>query len=77
MIINRHHGTNRGGHGCKCNGLIAAIMTSHRKMLLLVEDDDQRAAAIKACIPPDIHCVWAKSLGAALGVLKRDSREEN
>jgi hypothetical protein len=48
------------------------MMTSHRKLLLLVEDDDQRAAAIKACIPPDIHCVWARSAGAALGVLKRD-----
>ena len=46
--------------------------TSHRKVLLLVEDDDQRAAAIKACIPPDIHCVWAKSAGAALGILRRD-----
>ena len=46
--------------------------TSHRKVLLLVEDDDQRAAAIKACIPPDIHCVRAKSAGAALGVLRRD-----
>jgi hypothetical protein len=46
--------------------------TSHRKVLLLVEDDDQRAAAIKACLPPDIHCVWTKSAGAALGVLKRD-----
>jgi hypothetical protein len=47
-------------------------MTSHRKLLLLVEDDDQRGAAIKACIPPGIHCVWAKSAGAALGVLRRD-----
>ena len=46
--------------------------TSQRKVLLLVEDDDQRAAAIKACLPPDIHCVWAKSAGAALGVLRRD-----
>jgi hypothetical protein len=45
---------------------------SHRRVLLLVEDDDQRAAAIKACIPPDIHCVWARSAGAALGVLRRD-----
>ena len=48
------------------------MRTSGRKVLLLVEDDDQRAAAIKACIPPDIHCVWTKSAGAALGVLKRD-----
>jgi CheY-like chemotaxis protein len=47
-------------------------MTSHRKLVLLVEDDNQRAAAIKACIPPDIHCVWAKSAGAAFGVLRRD-----
>jgi hypothetical protein len=47
-------------------------MTNQRKVLLLVEDDDQRAAAIKACIPADIYCVWAKSAGAALGVLKRD-----
>jgi hypothetical protein len=46
--------------------------TSLRKVLLLVEDDDQRAAAIKACIPPRIHCVWARSAGAALGVLRRD-----
>jgi hypothetical protein len=52
----------------RCNSL----RTSHGKVLLPVEDDDQRAAAIKACIPPDIHCVWTKSAGAALGVLKRD-----
>ena len=52
----------------RCNSL----RTSHGKVLLLVEDDDQRAAAIKACIPPGIHCVWNKSAGAALGVLKRD-----
>src|SRR6516162_3525896 len=45
---------------------------SHRKVLLLVEDDERRAAAIKACITPDIHCVWARSAGAALGVLRRD-----
>jgi len=48
------------------------LRSDHRKVLLLVEDDDQRAVAIKACIPPDIHCVWAKSAGAALGVLRRD-----
>jgi hypothetical protein len=47
-------------------------MTKNRALLLLVEDDDQRAAAIKACVSPDIHCVWAKSAGAALGVLRRD-----
>ena len=52
----------------RCN----SFAHSHGKVLLLVEDDDQRAAAIKACIPPDIHCVWTKSAGAALGVLKRD-----
>jgi hypothetical protein len=46
--------------------------TSRRKVLLLVEDDDQRAAAIRSCIPGDIHCVWAKSAGAALGILQRD-----
>ena len=46
--------------------------TGHRKLLLLVEDDDKRAAKIKVCIPPEIHCVWAKSAGAALGVLRRD-----
>ena len=48
------------------------LRTNHSKVLLLVEDDDQRAAAIKECIPPDIHCVWTKSAGAALGVLKLD-----
>jgi hypothetical protein len=48
------------------------LRTSQTKVLLLVEDDDRRAAAIKAGIPPDIHCVWTKSAGAALGVLKRD-----
>src|SRR5215469_15453108 len=48
------------------------LRTSYRRLVLLVEDDHQRAAAIKACIPPDIHCVWAKSAGAALGVLRRD-----
>lgn len=48
------------------------LRPTRRKVLLLVEDDDQRAAAIKSCIPPDIHCVWTKSAGAALGVLRRD-----
>ena len=43
-----------------------------RKLLLLVEDDDDRACEIKAFIPPEIRCVWAKSAGAALGVLRRD-----
>src|SRR5215472_14371196 len=50
--------------------------TSHRKVLLLVEDDDQRAAAIKACIPPKVYCVWTRSAGAALGVLRRDKFSE-
>lgn len=49
-----------------------SLRTSHRRVLLLVEDDDRRAAAIKACIPTEIHCVWTKSAGAALGVLRRD-----
>ena len=48
------------------------LRTSHRKVLLLVEDDDRRAAAIKAYIPRHIRCVWTKSAGAALGVLRRD-----
>ena len=49
-----------------------SLRTRYSKLLLLVEDDDQRAAAIKACIPREIRCVWVKSAGTALGVLGRD-----
>ena len=48
------------------------MSTGSRKVVLLVEDDDQRAAAIKLCISADIHCVWARSAGAAIGILRRD-----
>ena len=40
-----------------------SLRTGHRKLLLLVEDNDQRATQIRACIPPEIRCVRAKSAG--------------
>jgi len=42
------------------------------KLVLLVEDNPLRAEKIKACIPKEARCIWAKSAGAAIGVLKRD-----
>ena len=43
-----------------------SLRTSHRKGLLVVEDDDRRAAAIKACIPPDLPlCVDQVCRGGA------------
>jgi CheY-like chemotaxis protein len=42
------------------------------KLVLLVEDDPLRAEKIQACIPKGARCIWARSAGAAIGVLKRD-----
>jgi CheY-like chemotaxis protein len=42
------------------------------KLVLLVEDDPERAREIQSCVPSSVRCVWAKSAGAACGILKRD-----
>ncbi len=42
------------------------------KLILLVEDDPQRAAKIQSCVPADARCIWARSAGAAIGILRRD-----
>ena len=42
------------------------------KLILLAEDDPERAAEIQVCMPVGARCIWAKSAGAAIGVLKRD-----
>ena len=43
------------------------------KIVLLVEDDPERAREIQSCVPNKLRCVWAKSAGAAYGILKRDT----
>jgi len=43
------------------------------KLILLVEDDPLRAKKIQACIPGGARCIWARSAGVAIGVLKRDT----
>ena len=43
------------------------------KLILLVEDDPLRAKKIQACIPRGARCIWARSAGVAIGVLKRDT----
>ena len=43
------------------------------KLILLVEDDPSRAKKIQACIPRGARCIWARSAGVAIGVLKRDT----
>lgn len=43
------------------------------KLILLVEDDPGRAARIQSCIPAEARCIWARSAGAAIGILKRDA----
>lgn len=43
------------------------------KLILLAEDDPGRAAKIQSCIPPGTRCIWARSAGAAIGVLRRDT----
>jgi len=43
------------------------------KLILLVEDDPLRAKKIQACIPGGARCIWARSAGVAIGVLKRDA----
>lgn len=43
------------------------------KLILLVEDDPLRAEKIQACIPRGARCIWARSAGVAIGVLKRDT----
>src|SRR5215472_6573411 len=43
------------------------------KLILLVEDDPLRAKRIQACIPKGARCIWARSAGVAIGVLKRDT----
>jgi hypothetical protein len=58
--------------GTTDNGSSGLRVPKRKRLVLLVEDDDQRAAEIRACVPPEIHCVWANSAGAALGVLRRD-----
>ncbi|MEE2829157.1 MAG: cyclic-phosphate processing receiver domain-containing protein [Myxococcota bacterium] len=40
--------------------------------LLLVEDSAIREERIRLWLPPEVHMVWAKSAGAAIGVLQRD-----
>ena len=47
-------------------------MPSPSLRLLLVEDSAIREERIRQWLPPDVHMVWAKSAGAALGVLARD-----
>lgn len=42
------------------------------RLILLVEDDEYRAAEIKNWIPTGSRCVWARSAGAAMGILRRD-----
>ena len=43
-----------------------------RLRVLLVEDNGARESDLRAWLPDDIHLVWAKSAGQAIGVLKRD-----
>ena len=43
------------------------------KLILLVEDNPQRAEQIQACMPKGARWIWAKSAGAAIGVLRRDT----
>lgn len=43
------------------------------KLILLAEDDPERAARIRSCIPATARCLWAKSAGAAIGILRRDA----
>lgn len=40
--------------------------------ILLVEDDVARAEQIQASLPESVHCVWARTPGVAIGILKRD-----
>lgn len=40
--------------------------------ILLVEDHETRAEQIRASLPQTVHCVWAKTPGVAIGILKRD-----
>src|SRR6185437_16026892 len=50
-----------------------ASLGPRTKLVLLVEDDPDRAQEIQSCIPEGLRCVWAKSAGAAYGILKRDT----
>lgn len=43
------------------------------KLILLVEDNNERGEKLQALIPPQARCIWAKSAGAAIGVLRRDA----
>jgi CheY-like chemotaxis protein len=44
-----------------------------RKLILLVEDDPDRAEKIQSCVPGSARCIWARSAGAAIGILRRDA----
>jgi hypothetical protein len=48
------------------------IISMRKKLVLLVEDWEPRANEIKACVPRSIHLVWARTVGAAIGILRRD-----
>lgn len=43
------------------------------KLVLLVEDDPERAAKIQSCVPAEMRCIWARSAGVAIGILRRDT----
>lgn len=42
------------------------------KLILLVEDDEERGAVISSWIPAGLKCIWTRSAGAALAVLRYD-----
>lgn len=43
-----------------------------KPVVFLVEDNVSRAEQIRASLPDSVHCVWARTPGMAIGILKRD-----
>lgn len=41
--------------------------------LLVVEDDSDRMDMFRSWVPSDVHIVWARSAGVAIGLIRRDS----
>jgi CheY-like chemotaxis protein len=41
--------------------------------LLVVEDDSERLDMFRSWVPSDVHIVWARSAGVAIGLIRRDS----
>lgn len=58
--------------GSNDNGVPAFAFPSARGWFSWSRTTTNARAAIRACVPLDIHCVLAKSAGVALGVLRRD-----